>query len=116
MPKKVLGVEAPNKECNDKNCPFHGSIKVHGRVLIGRVKSAKPRKTVIVEVTKKVFIKKYERYANKTIRFYAHNPDCISASEGDIVKIAETRPISKTKNFVVLQIIKNKEGVNNEAR
>ncbi len=105
MPKEVLGVKAPEKECHDKNCPFHGTIKVHGKVVIGRVKSAKPRKTVVVELTKKVYIKKYERYANKRIRFYAHNPECISAKEGDLVKIAETRPISKTKNFVVLQVI-----------
>ncbi len=111
MPKEVLGVKAPEKECHDKNCPFHGTIKVHGRVIIGTVKSAKPRKTVTVEITKKVFIKKYERYANKTIRLYAHNPDCISAQEGDIVKIAETRPLSKTKNFVVLQVVKRNEGV-----
>ncbi|OYT31045.1 30S ribosomal protein S17 [Candidatus Woesearchaeota archaeon ex4484_78] len=108
MPKEVFGIKAPEMDCHDKNCAFHGTIKVHGRLITGVVKSAKPRKTVIVEVKRKVYIKKYERYADKTTRLYAHNPECLSAKEGDIVRIAQTRPISKTKNFVVLEVVKRK--------
>ena len=111
MREEIFGIKAPEKVCHDKNCPFHGTIKVHGRVITAVVKSAKPKKTVIVELGKKIYLKKYERYADKTIRFYAHNPDCISAKEGDIVKIAETRPLSKTKHFVVLKVIREKKGV-----
>ena len=106
MRKEIFGIKAPEKECHDKNCPFHGTLKVHGSLITAVVKSAKPKKTVIVEVNKKIYLKKYERYADKKIRLYAHNPDCISAKEGDIVKIAETRPLSKTKHFVVLQVVK----------
>jgi hypothetical protein len=48
-------------------------------------------------------IPKYERFSTKRTRLKAHNPDCIKAKEGDIVTIMETRPISKTKSFVVIK-------------
>ena len=34
-----------------------------------------------------------------------HNPPCINASEGDLVKIYETRPLSKTVHFVVVEVV-----------
>jgi small subunit ribosomal protein S17 len=37
---------------------------------------------------------------------HAHNPPCINAKEGDVVKIAECRPLSKTKKFVVIEVAK----------
>ena len=36
-------------------------------------------------------------------RITAHNPPCLDAQRGDKVKIAECRPLSKTKNFVVVE-------------
>ncbi|MBN1455027.1 MAG: 30S ribosomal protein S17, partial [Methanomicrobia archaeon] len=36
-------------------------------------------------------------------KIHAHNPPCINAKVGDIVKIAECRPLSKTKSFVVVE-------------
>ena len=39
----------------------------------------------------------------------AYNPECIHAREGDIVKIMECRPLSKTKSFVVIEILKRGE-------
>ncbi len=109
MQKEILGVKAPKKKCNDKNCPFHGNIKVRGRLLVGIVKSAKAKKTVTVIIKRKKLVPKYERYKDVTTKIHAHNPECISAKEGDVVIIGETRPISKTKNFVVLGI-KNETG------
>ncbi|RLG74628.1 MAG: 30S ribosomal protein S17, partial [Thermoprotei archaeon] len=52
------------------------------------------------------FIKKYKRYERRRSRIPAHNPPCINAKKGDLVKIAETRPISKTVSFVVIQIVR----------
>ncbi len=90
-------------ECNDKNCPVHGSIKVRGNVFTGKVISAKPAKTVTIERKIIEFVPKYERYKKVRSRIHAHNPPCINAKEGDIVRIGETRKISKTKSFVVLE-------------
>ena len=80
-------------------------ISVHGKIQIGKVVSAKMHKTVIVEWERRVLLPKFERFTKKTSKVAAHNPDSIGAKEGDIVKIGETRPISKTKNFIVLEIL-----------
>lgn len=93
-------------ECNDKNCPIHGTIRVRGKIIVGKVVSAKNKKTAIVEVEQVKYIPKYERYARKTLRFHCHNPECIYAKPGDTVKIGETRRISKTKTWVILEVIK----------
>ncbi len=94
-------------KCNDKKCAKHGSIKVRGNVFTGIVTSSKPHKTVIIEriITKKV--PKYERYKKTKSKIAAHNPECINAKEGDTIKIGETRKLSKTKSFVVLEVEKN---------
>ncbi|PIN98705.1 MAG: 30S ribosomal protein S17 [Candidatus Diapherotrites archaeon CG10_big_fil_rev_8_21_14_0_10_31_34] len=94
-------------ECKDKNCPKHGNIKVRGNVFTGKVISDKGNKTITIEriLTKK--IPKYERYKKIRSKITAHNPKCINAQEGNKVKIGETRRISKTKSFVVLEVESN---------
>ena len=106
--KKNIGIEVdfPKENCEDKHCPFHGSLGVRGRIFKGIIIKKNPHKTVMVEWPRSHYIKKYERYAKKRSRVKAHNPKCIDAKIGDRVVIAETRPISKTKNFVVVNIEK----------
>jgi small subunit ribosomal protein S17 len=93
----------PKKTCEDKNCPFHGALSVRGRVLEGTVVSAKMDKTVIVEREYMQFSTKYVRYERRRGHIPSHNPPCIEAKEGDRVRIAECRPISKTVSFVVVE-------------
>ena len=108
--KKVnnIGIAAdlPKEACDDKNCPFHGSLKVRSRVRDARVISSKMDKTVIVGWETRRYVPKYERYEKQRTKINAHNPPCIDAKEGDLVKIAETRPLSKTVHNVVIEIIK----------
>ena len=92
-------------ECKDDKCPIHGSVKVRGQTIKGRVISAKPTNTVTIERTLIEFVPKYERYKKKRSRVHAHNPACIGAKEGDIVLAGETRRLSKTKSFVVLKVV-----------
>ncbi len=101
-------------ECTDKKCPIHGEISVRGNVFTGAVISAKPNKTVIVERPIVKFVPKYERYTKSKSRIYAHNPECINAKENDVVKVGETRKLSKTKSFVVIEIIGKKKIVKSE--
>lgn len=96
-------VKPPEKECTDENCPFHGTLPVRGKILEGNVVSSKMSKTVIVERDYLHSIPKYERYERRRSRTAAHNPACIDAKKGDKVKIAECRPLSKTKYFVVIE-------------
>lgn len=90
------------KNCNDQNCPFHGTLRVSKRTLTGIVSSAKMRRTVDVKREFRVMLKKYERFAKRFSSVKAHNPDCIDAVEGEFVTIAECRPLSKSKHFVVI--------------
>lgn len=98
-----LGIEPPKEKCSDKNCPFHGSLSVRGRIFEGIVTSDKMSKTVTVELEYVRKIPKYERYERRTSKLHAHNPPCINARAGDKVKVMECRRLSKTKSFVVVQ-------------
>ncbi|MEM2739493.1 MAG: 30S ribosomal protein S17 [Candidatus Bathyarchaeia archaeon] len=89
--------------CNDRNCPFHGSLRIRGRVLDGVVVRFRADKMVVVEREYLHYIPKYMRYERRRSRIHAHNPPCIDAKVGDRVKIAECRPISKTVSFVVIE-------------
>jgi small subunit ribosomal protein S17 len=92
----------PKKSCDDKNCPFHGELSVRGRVLEGSVVSAKMDKTVVVRRDYLHYVPKYKRYERRHGHVPAHSPPCLEVKEGDRVKIAECRPLSKTVSFVVV--------------
>ena len=94
---------AKEAECSDKNCPVHGTLSVRGMVLEGVVASDKMDKTVIVQRSYYVKLKKYERYRPKKSRIPAHNPPCVNARLGDKVRIMECRKLSKTVNFVITE-------------
>lgn len=98
-----LSFKKPKKVCDDINCPFHGELPIRGRVLEGVVVSAKMDKTVIVERDYLSYISKFMRYERRRSRIPSHNPPCIDAKEGDRVIIAESRPMSKTVSFVVVE-------------
>lgn len=90
----------------DKKCPYTGETSVRGKVFEGVVVSDAMTRTVKVEWETLVKDKKYSRYFRTKSRVAAHNPEVIAAKKGDTVLIGETRPISKTKHFAVLKILK----------
>lgn len=102
---KNIGIEAkpPSKSCASETCPWHGSLRVRGRIFIGKVFSSKSPKTAVVGWDFYQYISKYQRNMRKRTKISAHNPDCIDAKQGDEVVIAECRPISKTKRFVIVE-------------
>jgi len=102
---KNIGLDAkhPKGTCDGENCPWHGHLKIRGRVFTGTVVSAKGSHTAIIQWNYYNFIQKYERYERRKTRIAAHNPKCISAKAGDTVRIGECRPISKSKSFVVFE-------------
>jgi small subunit ribosomal protein S17 len=99
-----LDVREPETTCDDENCPFHGTLAVRGQVRNGTVASTDMEKTVIVEREYDVFVPKYDRYMKRRSRVPAHAPPCMPVEVGDTVRIAETRPLSKTKSHVVVEI------------
>jgi|TARA_Y100000310_G_scaffold102154_1_gene100356 small subunit ribosomal protein S17 len=98
-----MGLKAPNKKCEDNKCPFHGSIKLRGRVFIGVLTSKDTHQTATVVWKRREYVPKYERYLKKRSKLRVHNPSCINAKEGDFVKIVECKPLSKTKKFVIVE-------------
>ena len=107
---KGIKVVKPAGKCDDVNCPFHGSLKCRGRTFVCTMVSGKMQKTATVMWERRHFLKKYERYEKRKSVVKAHNPPCINAKEGDIVKIMECRPLSKTKNFVIIGVLGKEEG------
>ena len=108
MKAKNLGINVtyPSKECNDKKCPFHGRLRLHGRIFVGKISKVDLNRSATVEFIHFYYLPKYERYEKRVSRIKVHNPSCISAKISDNVRIAETRKISKTKNFVIVEVIK----------
>jgi small subunit ribosomal protein S17 len=100
-----LQVKVPKSECSDDLCPFHGVLSVRGKLVQGKVVSAKAPKTVVVQQEFPRFDIKLKRYARSQSKLHAHRPQCIDVKEGDIVLTAECRPISKSVSFVVLEVV-----------
>ena len=98
-----IDAEKPAKICSDAKCPWHGHLKIRGRIFQGRVESTRASKTAVVEWDYSQFSRKYERHERKHSRIPAYKPDCIEIAIGDVVRVAECRPISKTKKFVVIE-------------
>ncbi len=101
-----LDVAMPKASCEDVNCPFHGVLGVRGQVVEGKVVSSKAQRTAVIEREYFHFIPKYERYERRHSRIVVHKPDCMDVKVGDKVKLAECRPLSKTKHFVIVEVLK----------
>lgn len=71
---------------------------------IGVVVSNKMDKSIVVAVKRKVKHPIYGKFVNKTTKFSAHDEQN-TCNEGDTVKIMETRPLSKTKRWRLVEII-----------
>ena len=71
---------------------------------IGVVTSDKMEKSIVVSVERKVKHPKYGKFVKKTTRFVAHDEDN-DCHVGDTVRIMETRPLSKSKNWRMVEIV-----------
>ncbi len=71
------------------------------RILTGTVVSSNSSKTIVVEVTRRVRHKLYKKIISRSKKYHAHDEDN-SFKVGDIVKIIESKPISKLKSWVVM--------------
>ena len=74
------------------------------RTLIGRVVSAKRSKTVTVLIETRVKHPLYGKIMMRSSKYHAHDENG-DYHEGDLVEIAESRPISKTKSWVVTRLV-----------
>ena len=78
--------------------------KTSGRMLQGVVVSDKMEKTIVVKVDRRVKHKLYKKYITRSTKLHVDDPE-EQCSIGDKVDIQETRPISKTKFWKLLNIL-----------
>ena len=76
------------------------------RRLVGRVISNKMDKTVTVLVERKVKHPVYGKYLVRSTKLHAHDASD-AVGEGDLVEIAETRPLAKTKCWTVTRVVES---------
>jgi len=74
------------------------------KTRIGVVSSNKMDKTITVAVERKVKHPIYGKFLNKTTKFHAHD-EKNECTIGDVVRIMETRPLSKTKRWRLVEVI-----------
>ncbi len=75
------------------------------KTLEGKVISDKMDKSIIVAVVRKIKHPVFGKYVKKTTKFHVHDEENM-AKVGNVVVICETRPISKTKAWKLLKIVK----------
>ena len=100
-----LNVKTPTESCNDKYCPFHGTLPVRGQIITGVVSSVRMQNSILVKREFMNYVPKFERYEKRTSKYSAHCPPCIKVDVGDKVRIAECRPLSKNISFVTIEKI-----------
>lgn len=76
------------------------------RTLTGKVVSNKMDKSITVLIERRVKHPVYGKYLTKSTKLHAHDENNV-CKEGDVVTIAETRPISKTKAWALVEVIES---------
>ncbi|MBU3923673.1 MAG: 30S ribosomal protein S17 [Nanoarchaeota archaeon] len=96
-------------DCKDRLCPRHGDrkLKMRGRTFEGTVVK-KLSGRVTIQFERMLKLPKYERYEKRKTKIQARLPDCMKddCDVGDLILVAETRPISKTIHFVVWKVVR----------
>ncbi|MES2917472.1 MAG: 30S ribosomal protein S17 [Pseudomonadota bacterium] len=76
------------------------------RTLTGKVVSNKMDKSITVLIERRVKHPVYGKYISKSTKLHAHDENNV-CKEGDVVTIAETRPISKTKAWTLVEVVES---------
>ena len=80
----------------------------HARTEVGKVVSDKMQKSIVVLVERKVLHPKYKKHINRSAKRHVHDEEN-RCRVGDVVRIKETRPRSKTKTWEVQEVITSAE-------
>jgi len=78
------------------------------KVRVGVVTSNKMDKTISVSVARRIKHPVYKKYINRTTKLMAHD-EKNECQEGDLVKIMETRPVSRKKRWRLVEIVERKK-------
>ena len=107
MNNHILGKKAPEQRCEDKKCPFHGQLKVKKETYEGVIVKKDVNHTATISWERPFYVPKYERFEMRRSKMRVHNPACLDAPVGAKVLVAKSRPLSKTKNHVIISVVKS---------
>ncbi len=91
-------------DSTQKNTPKKESVKKNLRTLIGLVTSDKMSKTIAVSIENRVQHSVYGKFVRRNIKLFVHDEKNVSRV-GDRVLIKEGRPLSRHKNWVLVEVI-----------
>lgn len=109
MKETIFGYKAPGMACQDKKCPFHGEVNVKGELFTGKVVKRDLSRSATIQWSDPYYVPKYERYEIRRRRARVHNPACIDAQIGNDVVAARCRPLSKTKNHIIIATVSTRK-------
>merc|ERR1711970_1385961 len=99
-----IPVKAKEGRYIDKKCPFTGNVSIRGKLLRGVVHRTFMKNTITIRRDYLHYIKKYRHYEKRHKMISAHCAPCFDARPGDEVMIGETRPLTKTVRYNVLEV------------
>ena len=80
------------------------TVRNNRKIREGLVVSNKMNKTVVIAIVERVRHPKYDKFITRTKKLYAHD-EANDAKTGDKVRVVETRPMSKTKRWRVVEVV-----------
>ena len=92
----------------ESNTVEQAQVRGNRKTRVGKVVSDKQSKTIIVEILSRVAHKRYKKVVKSRVRYAAHDENN-EAKAGDMVRIGETRPLSKNKHWRLIEIISRGE-------
>ena len=92
----------------ENNTVEQAQVRGNRKTRVGKVVSDKQAKTIIVEILSRVAHKRYKKVVKSRVRYAAHDENN-EAKMGDMVRIGETRPLSKNKHWRLIEIISRGE-------
>jgi small subunit ribosomal protein S17 len=97
--------ESAAKHSSAKSASATEHVQGRRKEVVGEVVSSRMHKTIVVKVTRKKSHPLYRRVVARNKKFYAHD-EKNEAHVGDVVRIEETRPLSKLKRWKLKEIVR----------
>jgi small subunit ribosomal protein S17 len=91
-------------EKNKNESLVETNVPTRGRTFQGKIIKKFPTR-IVIEFEKTIYVPKYESYKKRKTKLHARIPESLDVQLGDIVKIKETRPLSKIIHFVIIEIV-----------
>lgn len=101
--------EASSMDSQDPQTPETATAaRRRQKTVVGTVRRAKMEKTIVVDVVRLELHRRYHKYIRRRTTYKAHD-ERSEAQAGDLVRIGEVRPISKTKRWRLVEVIRRAE-------